>query len=404
MPATATALAATAAAAPAVHVTPAALHSDPIIRRIHACAVAGVPVVLWGGPGCGKTSRVSLYARALQAWYERFVLGRCEPIDLQPRALTDKGALVFDAPEVQRIRAAVANDTRPSHVALVLAVLFLDELNRAEKNTEGAALTLIDSPPPRTAVIAACNPPAANTASRHLSAETANRFVHLDVAADAEVWATGMLVGWRLDPSSLPIPSEADLAAARSQAAPIVAEFIRANPGEIEKEPQNAAQAGRAWPSPRSWEHAIRLYTVALAMNLPGDDIAALLHGVVGPIADALIEFIERMDLPKIEDLLANPTGWKVPLETDRCVAIVSGVQSAVSTNVTHARYTAAWKIADHMAANRQGTPATMLADALIGVWDRHKSIDPKALPAPATVMGKRVATLMAAAANASKS
>ena len=38
---------------------------DPVLRRIHALAHAGVPAYMHGLPGTGKTARVKLYSRAM---------------------------------------------------------------------------------------------------------------------------------------------------------------------------------------------------------------------------------------------------------------------------------------------------------------------------------------------------
>ena len=87
-------------------------HSDPILRRVHACVLARVPVCLWGEPGTGKTERVKSYAKARSLHLERWLLSRCEPIDIRPRIYHEGRVIVGEAPEVERCRAAVAKDKK----------------------------------------------------------------------------------------------------------------------------------------------------------------------------------------------------------------------------------------------------------------------------------------------------
>src|SRR5271166_6431142 len=107
------------------------MHSDPIIRRMHACVLSRVPVILWGPPGSGKTARVRQYAAARSLHLERWLLSRCEPIDLKPRIYFEGKTIACRPPELERAANATA------------ALLFLDELNRAARETEGAALDVI---------------------------------------------------------------------------------------------------------------------------------------------------------------------------------------------------------------------------------------------------------------------
>lgn len=365
--------------------TKLSIHADPIIRIIHTCAVARVPLILWGPPGSGKTARVAAYARTMALHYERWLLSRCEPIDLAPRAITAKGVALFDPPEVTRLRKA--SEEKEGALA---GILFADELNRAEKATEGAALNLFDSPPPGVFVVAACNPPRSTHSARHLDSQTANRFVHVDVTPNAERWADAQVHGWGVSRSGLVLPPAERLEEARKISAVLIGQYIRAQPHRLEEEPNDPITAGRAWASTRTWEYAIALHAAACVLDLDEEDVFTLLEGAIGPVAHELIDYIENLKLPRVEDLLLDPRSWLIPAEADRCYATAMAIASAVKTTPTVDRYDAAWILANRLAELDQGTAAVLLANQLLSAWQANKTFAP-----PQKRMGARIAGIM---------
>jgi hypothetical protein len=365
------------------------MHADPILRRIHACALAQVPVCLWGPPGSGKTARALSYKRARGLHLERWLLSRCEPIDIKPRIYEGGHVIVCDPPEIERLLAQGGG------------VLFLDELNRASRETEGAALDRIDAPPPGVTLIAACNPPSRGQAARALESAAANRFCHLDVLADAKAWAEAQIGGWDDDAGAFAVPTPEVLARGEQRAAAFVSAFIRRRPELLEKAPDDPVSAGRAWPSTRTWEFLRKLHGVAIALGLDAEDSRTLLAGCVGdgPALEYAAYVIDA-DLPDPEELLKDPESYTPPKgRVDRTVAAITAVAGAIEREFTDDRWKAAWKILHRCMGADQADAGMVGADLLIGAWKRLGRRDAaaqKKLTDPQRLMPNRMAQILA--------
>lgn len=372
------------------------MHNDPIMRRMHACVLAQVPMFLWGAPGTGKTARAKSYARGRKLALERVLLSRCEAIDLKPRMYTDGRVIVGEMPEIDRLVqvAAQANGS-------IVALMFFDELNLATREVEGAALDKIDAPPPGVAVLAAGNPPARGQAARPLGGAAANRFCHMDVPADAKAWAEAQINGWSdgEGEAAFPMPSAASLAKAHARARTYVSAYIRSQPNDLESPPDNPVDAGKAWPSTRTWENARNLHAVAMAMGLDPEDTRALIAGCIGEgTAIKYLAYVQDADLPDPETLLSDPDSYAVdPDRLDRTIVALTAVAGAVAANPNEARWVAAWRVIGVVAKADQAAAAMVGSDLLVN-W--HKSLvnrDPKAakdLTGPHILMKKHAPRL----------
>jgi hypothetical protein len=366
------------------------VNQDPILRRMHACVLALVPCILWSPPGAGKTARVFSYAKARSKHCERWLLSRCEPIDIKPRIYHEGRIIVSDPPEIERLRARGG-------------LLFADELNRATREVEGATLDLVDNPPQGVAVIAACNPPSRGQAARALESAAANRFCHLHVEVDAEAWANAQVGGWPNDAGDFTEPDDATLAKATATASALVGAFIRRTGGAtLECAPDDPASAGKPWPSARTWDYVKRLHAVALALDLPPDDVLALVSGCVGPgPATQYLAFVADADLPDPEALLAKPDAFVPdPSRVDRTVVAMTAVVGAVDRDFTDARWKAAWELIAVCAADGQKdvAPAIVAGYMLVAAFERFKvrdAVKAKTITPAFRLMPVRVALVM---------
>ena len=370
-------------------------HQDPIVRRLHACILALVPAAFWGPPGGGKTSRVLGYVRCTGRAIERCLASRLEPIDVKPRIVSDGAIKVLVMPEVQRLADAFTAGRR--------GVLFLDEFNRSTREVEGAMLDVIDSAPAGVAVVIACNPPSRGQAARSLESAAANRFCHLDVDSDAAAYATALLTGWPVDVGALDEPEPARLLKETNTARALASGFIRRRPEVLSKEPTDPVQAGRAWPSPRSWDHAIRLYATARSLGYDTEDTTALLGGCVG--MGPAVEFLAFAADSEIdpEELLKNPSAWVPPAgRVDKTIAALSMVVGAVSRDLTDARWKAAWALVSIAADASQADAAMFTAQQLIALAPKTRTAPShpgaKGLTPAHVLMPARIAKLLAGA------
>jgi len=355
---------------------------DPILRRLHACAHANVPSYMHGAPGTGKTSRVRLYSSALGLHMERWLLSRCEPIDLKPRIIYEGKVIVGDPPEIERLidvaRAAQAMKDGRSF----WGVMCMDELNLATRETENAALDRMDSPPEGIIVIAAGNPPTRGQAARSLGAAAANRFCHLDVVADPAAWSRAQIQGWGGEAASFPAPDPAELDLRTRKARMLASSFISRRHELLEQCPDNPVDAGKGWASTRTWEYAVKVYGVADTLGYDIDDRRALLAGLLG--SGPAVEFLaycEDANLIDPEAWLAAPTSVTLDKDRiDRTVAALTSVVHAVQTKLTDARWTAAWKILAHVVAEDAMAGAMVGGDLLVAMYRDLAKRDPAAI------------------------
>jgi hypothetical protein len=89
-----------------------------------------------------------------------------------------------------------------------------------------------------------------------------------------------------------------------------VCRLLAARPALVHQLPPNEARRGGAWPSPRTWEMAVRLIAFATAAGTSREVLSMLVRGVVGDGPGLeLLAGLDRMELPDPEDLLADPAG-----------------------------------------------------------------------------------------------
>lgn len=148
----------------------------------------------------------------------------------------------------------------------------------------------------------------------------------------------GLAAGWP-DPAVVAVPAGwgSRLPAARG----VIGAFITARPNLACVVPYGSG-AGRAWPSPRSWAAACRLWAAADAAGVGSEVRAVLVAGTVGEGAAAeLVSWHSKLDLADPEEALADPRRCRLPRRPDRVFALLSSVAAAVAAEPTVARWEA---------------------------------------------------------------
>lgn len=291
-------------------------------------AVLGLPVLLWGPPGVGKTSRTGKVARALGYGDPEVVLASIrtsadflgipvpgERMQVQTSEGLKEAPVLRFAPPDWAIRVTNDSDNDPCTAGTRRRLVFFDEFTTASKTVQAAMLRIIhervvgDFELSRNVVVAAAaNPPAMSPGGTALSEPTANRFIHLywppptpsqwgewligTEACPATRKGSGRAQRWpKLDLQKFAaqyrllseamnrwivtaqgskylfrMPSKKDLGALKS--------YYDKNPasakGEVGGQPTLFTDQF-AWPSPRSLEIAVRARAAVLALeDIPG--------------------------------------------------------------------------------------------------------------------------------------
>ena len=301
-----------------------------LARVVDAAGSAGVPVLLWGEPGLGKSAFVESLARARDAVVEVLVGSTMDPADVNGLPVVDGDGRVSFAPRafVARLNAAAA------------AYLFLDELSTAPPASQAGMLRVARERwvgevklGDHVRIVAAANPIEQAADGWELAAPMANRFLHLPFAPDIEDWFTGMTAGWD---TLLPPLTAQDLIAADTgrllRARSLVVGFLRAKPALLQVVPDDPAAAGRAWPSRRTWD-----YLASVLAHLPEEDddegFATRHLAAAGLVGDAaaveFLTFLRAVDLPDPRDVLAAPheLDW-AGMRGDRLYTVLGATES----------------------------------------------------------------------------
>ncbi|WP_405666292.1 AAA family ATPase [Streptomyces sp. NBC_01166] len=317
---------------------------SPQLEALALAVTANQPVLLWGEPGIGKSAGMEQLAAGLGLELETVIASVHEPSDFAGLPV------VGDDPAVTGVPMA------PPDWAVRLAragqgLLFFDELSSAPPAVQAALLRVVLERrvgslrlPDAVRVVAAANPPSSAADGWHLSPPLANRFVHLRWTHDPRTVARGMAGTWPA--LSVPVVDPARVTGAAARARGAVSGFLTARPGLVHHIPADAENRGRAWPSPRTWDMALRLLATGYAAGAGREAVAAVLTGAVGDGAGIeLLSYLEHLDLPDPDRVLADPDAFTLPARGDRQLAFLIAVVAAVQGDLTRERWEAGWAV-----------------------------------------------------------
>ena len=231
------------------------------LSRLVACNL-NTAAMLWGAPGVGKSSIVAQVAKENKMELVDLRLSQLAPTDLRGLPVAKDGKSTWYPPEF------LPTDGR--------GILFLDEINMAPPTLQGIAQQLVLDRrvgnyeiPKGWLVWAAGNRKEDRASVFDMPAPLANRFLHFEVQINFDSFRS-----WALNNSI----DEKILA------------FLAFRPDLLHK--RNPSQP--AWPSPRSWEMASKLYNAQLSLA------PAVGEAVEGEFAAFLQVYENIPDLGKI--------------------------------------------------------------------------------------------------------
>ena len=290
---------------------------------------AGVPVLLWGDPGTGKTFTVEAFARRA-GWCTVSVIASIhDPTDFAGLPVRTEAGVVFEPPAWAR-RAADSGG---------MSLVFFDEVNTATPATQNALMRVVLEGRvgdlelgDQVRFAAAANPPSQNSAAWDLSAPLANRFAHLEWPVSFEDWKAGYLGGWP-DPEPVDIDPCAVDPYSRELVRLLQASFLASRPALLCEVPDNGTEL-RGWPSPRSWERLAECLAIADTAEVADEVRLLVASALVGDGAAAeYLGYLRNLDLPDPKELLAYPSNFGELQRTDQQLAALDAVVAAAAAD-----------------------------------------------------------------------
>ena len=243
------------------------------------------PMMVWGAPGLGKSSILRQAAEDLGIGFIDVRLAQREPVDIRG----------LPVPGEDGVKWLVSSDW-PRDPASRGIILF-DEITAADRSLQVAAYEFILDRrlgelyrvPDGWYICAAGNRTEDRAVAATMSSALANRFMHVELAEDAESWIT-----W----------------ARTHDIRPEVMGFIRFRPETLFH--QKNENLERGWPTPRSWERVSRMLDI---MNGENENLVRkMVYGLVGNRVG--VEFMEFKKMSSsFEDVLKMMTDASVPVK-----------------------------------------------------------------------------------------
>lgn len=256
----------------------------------------GIPVLVWGRPGVGKSSFLEALARD-DFPVLTLIASIHDPTDFSGLPVFSEGRVNYAVPEwVEQLKAGGRG------------ILFLDELTTAPPSVQAALLRVVlerqvgfHPLPPGVRIVAAANPPDLMSGGWELTPPLRNRFVHLTWHLPPETYIEALSGGWPA--AQLPTIDPAAHAELLPRWQLRIAAFLKRAPELLHGEPD---QDPYAFASPRSWDFAAALLTscelleqAPTAGRQGSPACLALLKGCLGEgTALPFLEFLQHLKLP----------------------------------------------------------------------------------------------------------
>jgi len=262
----------------------------------------GLTPMVASSPGMGKSDIIRTIAEIFKLKVIDLRVSQCEPVDMQGYPGVINGRMTFHIPEYFPIEGDKIPDGYDGWL------LFLDEFNSGNKQTEAAAYKLIldravykHKLHSRCLIAAAGNLTTDRAIVNTQSTATTSRLNHYRMRVDHKVW-----VDW----------------ANANEIDHRIISLIKFKPELLHR--FNTSTNELTFPCPRTWEFASKVIRGKETIN----HITKIrLAGTVGEGAAVELATYSEIyqNLPTIEQILKNPkSGWKVPKEPSELFAVTT--------------------------------------------------------------------------------
>jgi hypothetical protein len=267
--------------------------------------LTGIPVLLWGRPGVGKSSFIEGLANDNLA-VTTLIASIHDPTDFSGLPVLEEGKVNYAVPRW-------VDDFKDSETG----ILFLDELSTAPPSVQSALLRVVFERkvgfhplPSSVRIVAAANPPDLMVGGWELSPPLRNRFVHLNWDISTDVYINALNSGW--GQGTLPVVDPEAHARKLRDFQTKITGFLRIKPDALHASPEENKYG---FASPRSWDFAAALLAAADLLGYRLNDgtnnnvLFELTTGCLGePVAIMLLEYLSNLRLPDPTELLSGKT------------------------------------------------------------------------------------------------
>ena len=292
------------------------------------------PIFIIGKAGTGKTRTVEAFVKASGKVMAEFSASQTSPELI--------GGFPFGDTDARVMRMMPSDAVEPLLKAGPgKGVIFLDELPDADPMVQSAMHAVMTHRrfgnvfcPPRTAIVAAGNPPDISTTGGQLSIPMAGRVCQLVYEDSVGDFCDALNRGFSAEE---PVRLPKDWSAGWSTVAGRVSAFLSSRPELFETTPSASEtllgmRLGEAAPraSRRTWCNAIAFMAACDSINFDGEARELLVMGCVGEgTAYEYLNWERDLDLPDPEDCLINPL-ISLPKRDDLILAVCHSVTHAV--------------------------------------------------------------------------
>ena len=293
---------------------------------------AGVPTLVWGPPGVGKTAYIRAIAYRRGWRLVEIIASLHDPTDFNGLPVLHNGGVRFAPPDwVYQFEESGQG------------ILFLDELTTAPPTVQAALLRLVlerkvgaHSLPAGVRVVAAANPPDMAANGWELAPPLANRFAHLTYSLDAGEWVKQFPSYWG-NPPQLEGVEETIWSRARAR----VAAFISRRPNLLYT--YDSSREETRFASPRTWDLFSRAWAAAHLDSSSAGDLAAALVGDA-PAAE-FSSWLVTLDLREPAEILALGRAYRVPSRGDIAHAELTALAESNEAIESPEAWERAWEV-----------------------------------------------------------
>lgn len=317
-------------------------YTKNVLVTLNAARLAGIPCVLWGSPGTGKTELIKALGKqgvedpssptGRRELPVKILLGSI----MDPTDLSGLPAIRERHDEENNTDYLVTENTRPDWADDLMkageGILFLDELNNATPTMQSAELSLLQGRqvgqyvlPNDVWILAASNEPEDAADGHDLTPPMANRLLHIEWNPPIEDWIKGMRLNWG-EPTTTKNRGVHEMRVR-------IAAFVNDHPNLLQQQPTSDAEAGKAWSSRRSWDNAAKALGDVTAPQVRH----LILKGLVGDsVAVQFFTWEKALALPSNEEVLKESAtiDWR-SMKTDAVYTIVTRITAF--TNIDNA-------------------------------------------------------------------